>query len=160
MLVVAVDIELLKCDDVDIVVEHPHDRPVELVVSYGSPDICRSECNARAFSWISKGGVKTYNDLRFVNEVFFGYLRAFGKRGRGVVERRGPRLEEISGLRLLLPFREGNVRGLLHAVLGRESADAVDLGRVKAVGLDVSDLDYLRGELEDCGVPEGFASGG
>eukprot|EP00965_Chrysotila_dentata_P162422 5364334-Pleurochrysis_carterae.AAC.1 len=60
-----------------------------------------------------------------------------------VIERLGPRLEKVRGLGLFLSLGEGNVRSLLHAVLGRESTDAVQLGRVKAWGLDVGELNDL-----------------
>eukprot|EP00965_Chrysotila_dentata_P252936 6210962-Pleurochrysis_carterae.AAC.2 len=77
-----------------------------------------------------------------------------------VVERLGPRLEEMRGLRLFLSLSERNVRSLLHAVFGRQGADAVEFGRVEARSLDIGELDDLRRDLEHCGVPEGFAGGG
>eukprot|EP00965_Chrysotila_dentata_P211010 6186233-Pleurochrysis_carterae.AAC.1 len=71
----------------------------------------------------------------------------------GVVERLSARLEEVRGLGLLLPLGDGNVVRLFHAVLGREGADAVELGRVEARSFDVRDLNDFRGNLEHCSIP-------
>jgi len=70
-----------------------------------------------------------------------------------VVERLSARLEEIRGLGLLLPLGDGDVICLFHAVLGREGADAIELGRVEARGFDVRDLNDFRGNLERCSIP-------
>eukprot|EP00965_Chrysotila_dentata_P255912 6212377-Pleurochrysis_carterae.AAC.1 len=77
-----------------------------------------------------------------------------------MVERLGTRLKEARCLRLLLPLGEGDVGCLLHAVLGRESANAVELGRMEARALDVGELKNLGRDLKYCRIPKRLASGG